>query len=120
MQPSTRAASRIASGTDCSANCRIMKMPNAGATQGTTRAKYGVVRCALATMMNNGTTITANGTASELNMVLNRILLPRKRYLAKGKPASAHSTTEAAVAMIATTVLVSNHLQNGLPPSSPR
>ncbi len=97
-----------------------MKMPKAGATQGTTRAKYGVVKWALATMMNSGTTITANGTASELNMMVNRAFLPRKRYLAKAKPASAHSRTEATVEMRATTVLVSSQLQNGLPSSRPR
>jgi hypothetical protein len=101
------------SGIACTMNCCIMKMPNAGATHGTTSENQGFVSPDFTTRMKSGTRITANGTESDENITANRIRLPRNRNFAKPYPAIAQTNTDTTVAIRAVPTLMPNQAQNG-------
>src|SRR5258708_7581074 len=92
---------------------RIMKMLTAEAMNGMMSDRYELVHLSWLIKMNKGTRINWNGIIVEPSMTKNSAFLPRKRYLAKPKPARDEVNRTARVLMIATAMLLPYHAENG-------
>src|SRR5690242_12624291 len=109
--PSIRAASINSNGNE-SMNCRIRKMPTAGAINGTISDAYEFAQPRRLIKMNNGTSTIWNGIMVEPSRMRNSKLLPLKRYLAKPNPANEVKNNTAIVEITATARLFTYQLGN--------
>ncbi len=111
-QPSTRADSISSSGRASTRYWRMKNTPKAETRAGTMTAQTDPVHPSLAIMMNSGMTPSWVGIAKVATTKTISASRPRKRSLAKAKPARVEKKTTEAVTTEETSTLLSSAFQN--------
>jgi hypothetical protein len=108
--PSTRPASSSSVGSASLRYCRMKKTPKALTSVGRITAWRWFTHCSLAISMNSGMMPSCGGTIRVPMVTNSSRLRPRKRSLAKAKPARVENSTVPSAMLPATTVEFSSAL----------
>ncbi len=112
--PSTRAASMSSSGRASWRYCVIQKTPKALTALGTMTAQRLPIQPSWLMTMKSGTIPSWVGTAIVAMTKTSSPLRPRKRSLAKAKPAIAEKSTTSSATVPLTRMLLPRAFQNGI------